>query len=364
MRVAYYHSGNLAQPGDGQTPIRAALAATGIDVVDTTGVATDVALQPGSVAHHCHVARQFCSGIDEGAGVDAWISEGCGAVGTDQSGPMVVEEIGVPFIIAEPDPEIVRRDDQMTALDIMKRATHVVTTSSATAHYFQNSKPRTDCLTLLPAFVDVDPFRAAYKIRELHKSRIAAKLRLPETSPWLLTDGAMITGDSMKSYDVLARALSRLALMDWRLIIVAGGNALKEGRELMLRLPQENIRFLDAMPVPDFAALCVSCDLYVWPSIGDAAPASLLEAQSSGLPVIAGRKDSTQDRVIDGRTGRLTPIGNAESFANAVSFLLRHPNFLQSFSEDAADIVNTQHDLNSAATSLGKLLSNLVQAGR
>ena len=77
--------------------------------------------------------------------------------------------------------------------------------------------------------------------------------------------------------------------------------------------------------------------------------------------MVAGRHDSTEDRVIDGRTGRLTPIENAESFAGAISFLLRQPCFIRSFGEDARDTISSQHHLDIAAGRLGKVLADLCR---
>jgi glycosyltransferase involved in cell wall biosynthesis len=334
MKAAYDHPDISSRSAGLKTPLRAALDTAGIDVVAADDV-VDI------------------------RNVDIWISEGCGAGATNLAGAEACRELGIPFVVAEPDTKIAINDDRDAALQIAGQATLIVTTSSATARYFANLK--SDSVTLLSAFVDVDPFRAAYKIRQSHKSQLASNLRLPESSPWLLTDGAMEPGGGLQSYEVLARALSRLALLDWRLIVIARGKAMAEAKEPLLRLPQERIRYCEPLPEPDFAALCVSCDMYLWPAIGDSATCSLLAAQACGVPVIAGRTEDTEDRVIDGQTGRLTPIGNAESFANAVSFLLRHPNFRQSFSEEARDMVYSQFNLDKAASRLREVLVTLCQ---
>ena len=334
MKAAYYHPGEPVRSTGAMTPMRAALGKAGIDVVDVDDAV----------------------GIDT---VDVWIWEGGEAGGDSALGLQIREDMNVPFVVVEPDARIAISDDRDAALQISAQATRVVTTSSTTAQYFERIKP--DCVTLLPPFIDVDPFRAADKIRPLHKPRLASTLHLPESTPWLLTDGEMEAGDSLKSYEVLVRALSRLLMLDWRLIVITSGNAISEAKELLLYLPQDRICFCEPMPVPEFAALCVSCDMYVWPAIGDSAPGSLLAAQAGGLPVIAGRKGDTEDRVVDGRTGRLTPMGNAESFANAVSFLLRHPDFKQSFSDEARDMVKAQFDMDAAASRLREILTALCE---
>ena len=314
--------------------MRAALDKAGIDVVDVDDV-VDI------------------------NNVDIWVSEACGAGATDLAAAQACRDLGIPFVVAEPNTKIAINDDRDAASQISGQATLIVTTSSVTAHYFESIRPGS--ITLLPAFFDVDPFRAAHKIRPLHKPRLAPTLQLPESSPWLLTDGEMETGDSLQSYEVLVRALSRLPMLDWRLIVIASGNAKSEAKELLLHLPQDRIRFCEPMLVQEFAALCASCDMYVWPAIGDSSPGSLLAAQAGGVPVVAGCKADTEELVVDGRTGRLTPMGNAESFANAVSFLLRHPDFRQSFSEEARDMVKSKFDMDAAARKLREIFTALCE---
>lgn len=337
--------------------MRAALARAGIDVLDITNDHAGGRSEPGSGDRDARTAEPLSATVKRVADIDVWVSEAWRTGETDRLGPHVCKELGIPFVVVEPDKDLAADDYRDAALQLVGQATSIVTTSSAMARFFETLM--TGHVTQLSTFVDVGPYRAAHRFREMHKSRFASQLRLPQTSPWLLTDVAMEAGDSMASCEVLATAMSRLVLMDWQLIVVASGNAMAEARELLLRLPQGRIRYCDPMAVPDFAALCVSCDLYVWPAIGDAPADSLLQAQSSGLPVVAGRQESTQDRVVDGRTGRLTPIGNAESFASAISFLLRHPNFMESFSDDARVTVSTEHDLDTAAARLGKVLNEL-----
>jgi len=352
MKAAYFHPRNPAYTTSVKTPMRAALDKAGVNVADVNdeGGHGDPPTGDNDILAGSEMAGQF-------ADIDVWISEACATGATDQSGPSVCKELGIPLVVVEPDTKIAANDHRDDALQIVGQATHIVTTCSATARYFEKLVP--DGLTHWSPFIDVDPFRAAHKVRELHKSSLASKLRLPETSPWLLTDGLMAAGDSLQSYEVLAVSLSRLVSMEWKLIVVASGNAMAEAKELLRRLPQDRIRYGGPMAGPDLAAVCASCDMYVWPTVGDAPPGSLLEAQASGLPAIAGRKESTQDRVVDGRTGRLTPLCNAESFASAISFLLRHPDFMRSFSDDARDTVYAQHNLDTVAVRLSEVLSDL-----
>jgi glycosyltransferase involved in cell wall biosynthesis len=354
MKAAYYHPESKGALTGIVTPMRAALDRAGVDVVDVVHADGDDQGRPGE--NH-RDEKAMAEMIERFAGFDVWISEACESGLSDPLGSATCKELGIPFVAVEPDTRIVVNDLKDAALEIATQADHIITTSSSMARFMQELE-RSD-LTLLQTFIDVDPFRAAYKARELHKSRIASMLRLPKGSTWLLTDMPMEAGDSRLSYEWLAVALSRLIMMDWRLIVTSSGGASSEVKECMSRLPQDRIRYCEWTSLSDFAATCVSCDLYIWPAISDSHTGALLEAQSSGLPVVAGRDGRTEDRVIDGQTGRLTPMGNTESFANAINFLLRHRHFLRSFSDCAVDTATSRHDLDTAATSLSRILSTI-----
>ena len=354
MKAAYHHPDRTGELTGIVTPMRAALDRAGVDVVDVAHADADGQGRPDA-SHRDESAGPEM--IERFAGLDVWISEACDSGLTDRLGAEACEKLGIPFVAVEPDARIVADGLEDAALQIAAQSDHIVTTSSAMARLM--GKGQRDRVTLLPAFIDVGPFQAAHKARQLHKSRAASMLRLPEDSPWLLTDMPMEADDSLQSYEWLALALSRLIMLDWRLIVISSGSASAEVKERMSRLPLDRIRFQEQASLSDFAAMCVSCDLYVWPGITHSHAGALLEAQASGLPVVAGRKSSTEDRVIDGQTGRLTPVGNAESFANAINFLLRQRHFLKSFSECAIDTATTKHDLDTAATNLSKLLAEI-----
>lgn len=67
--------------------------------------------------------------------------------------------------------------------------------------------------------------------------------------------------------------------------------------------------------------LLPSMDLFVMPTRQDMHPWAILEALSTGLPVVSTRMAGIPEMVIDGETGRLHPPGDREAFAAAVEAL-------------------------------------------
>jgi len=69
-----------------------------------------------------------------------------------------------------------------------------------------------------------------------------------------------------------------------------------------------------------------AADVYFHPSRADTAPFSVLEAMSSGLPVVATAIGGIPEQVEDGRSGFLAPPGNVRLLADCLTQLLTHPD--------------------------------------
>ncbi len=66
-------------------------------------------------------------------------------------------------------------------------------------------------------------------------------------------------------------------------------------------------------------------DIFLLPSLAEATPKVLMEAQAVGLPVVATATGSTDEVVLDGESGFLVPPGNADVLAERLDYLVQHP---------------------------------------
>jgi len=82
----------------------------------------------------------------------------------------------------------------------------------------------------------------------------------------------------------------------------------------------ERFRFLGERP--DAERLYAAMDLFVMPSLWEGLPYAVLEAQASGLAVVASRIPGLVDLVSDGETGRLIELGDEKGLAGAILELL------------------------------------------
>ena len=93
----------------------------------------------------------------------------------------------------------------------------------------------------------------------------------------------------------------------------------------------EAVRFRGVLPVGELLAELARLDAAIQPSERDASglvegvPNSLLEAMALGLPVVATRHGGIPEAVLDGETGLLVAVGDADALAKALLELARDP---------------------------------------
>jgi len=78
-----------------------------------------------------------------------------------------------------------------------------------------------------------------------------------------------------------------------------------------------------------------AADVYLHAALADVFPTVVLEALACGTPVVATSVGGILEQIVDGRTGFLTPIGDAETMAHAVMELIADKQ-LQSYMSRSA----------------------------
>ena len=138
----------------------------------------------------------------------------------------------------------------------------------------------------------------------------------------LLAVGMMRAGDKLDSYLALAEALIHLKdRADWSLVIIGDGPE-RAAVEAAFAPFGARVRFRGEVDGATLAAFYAHADALVWPAVREAYGMALLEAQASGLPVVAGDVGGVPDIVRDEETGLVVPDGEWGAFARAVARLL------------------------------------------
>jgi glycosyltransferase involved in cell wall biosynthesis len=170
--------------------------------------------------------------------------------------------------------------------------------------------------------------------------------------PRLIVVAMMRHGAKLASYRLLGDALGRLLDLDWSLEVIGDGPARAEVERALAPLTGRII-WSGALAVTAVAGRLAAADLFVWPAIDEAFGMALLEAQASGLPVVAGAAGGVGAIVVPEETGLLVEPGDAVGFAAAVRSLILDRRRRARFATAARRQVMTEHGLAAAARRLG-----------
>jgi glycosyltransferase involved in cell wall biosynthesis len=200
-----------------------------------------------------------------------------------------------------------------------------------------------DRLRLFPPFLDASPFLAPPR-----DPRVAV--------PTLLAVAMMRADVKAESYRLLAQALAELMDLPWRLTLVGDGDA-RPQVEAMFAPFGERVTLTGAVPQAQLPAIYAAADLYAWPACNEAYGMATLEAQASGLAVVAGREGGVADVVDHGLTGLLVEPRSPTAFAAAVRSLLAAPEWRCALGRAAQAQVLERHDLAPARARMAAALA-------
>ncbi|HEY1794478.1 MAG TPA: glycosyltransferase family 4 protein [Stellaceae bacterium] len=282
---------------------------------------------------------------------DLWFTYHLYYKAPDHLGPAVCDALGIPYVVAEASLAGKRAigpwgESHRAVEHALRRADAVIGLNSA------------DRAGVLPALADPGRWVTLAPFIDTRAYRAGARVAGPAR---LIAVAMMRPGDKLASYQVLGTSLTRLLDLDWVLEVVGDGLARDEVAAALAPLGGR-VTWRGALPSPQVAARLAEADICVWPAINEAFGLALVEAQASGLPVVAGNSGGVGDIVADGTTGMLVPAGDAEAFAEAVRGLILDPGRRAAMGATARDKALREHDIGAAADRLGAVIAALGRA--
>ena len=199
--------------------------------------------------------------------------------------------------------------------------------------------------------------------RAAHRRRLAERHAIAADRPWLLAVAMMRPGDKLASYRIMGESLMALAERDWRLLVVGAGPAEDEVRAALRPLGTERVVYLGQIQGEDLPRYYAAADLLFWPAVNEAYGMALLEAQASGLPVVAGAAGGVPAIVEHGVTGFLAPPRDARALGEALAVLIDQPARRAAMGKAALDRTIRRHHIVAASRILGDTLKAVAAAG-
>ena len=298
---------------------------------------------------------------------DAWFTYHVYHKAPDRLGPSVCKAFDIPYFMAEvshaPKQAGGRWDIGYSAAEAAIRAADgIIGLSSLDAACVLPLLADPGRYHRLAPFTDTAPLAAAARNRTQHRAEICRRFAIDADVPILLAVGMMRDGDKLASYRVLAKALAGIADSNWTLLVVGDGPARGEVEGAFSSLTPGRVFFAGSAARDELPAFYAATDLLVWPAVNEAYGMALLEAQATGLPVVAGRTGGVPDVVRDGRTGVLCTVGDTAVFADTVADLLQKPSQLDAMRVSALSMTAAENDIAAAADRLDEILQTTRKA--
>lgn len=128
--------------------------------------------------------------------------------------------------------------------------------------------------------------------------------------------------------------------------VFAGGGSLEPWRQALAAqgIPSDCVSFLGYVPYEKLPALYARATIYLMPTLYENVPLRMLEAMSSGVPVVTTDVNGIPEVVRDQENGLLVPPRDSDAIAAAVLRLLEQPELARKLGGAARKAMTERYD--------------------
>ena len=167
-------------------------------------------------------------------------------------------------------------------------------------------------------------------------------------------------------------ALVREQVPNIQFIFAAGGEHAGSARtrqQIHARIRELNLMDTVQLIEPwldqrEMSELYARSSIYFSPSVSESFGFSVAEAMLAGRPVVATDVAGSRDLVVDGETGYLVPLNDAETAAARIVAMLRTPNLGQRFGKAGRKRISEQFDVRQRVSDLENIYLAAIAAAR
>jgi len=177
-------------------------------------------------------------------------------------------------------------------------------------------------------------------------------------SPETFVIGIVASLYAIKDHATLIRAFGELRKTNpnSRLLIVGEG---EERKRLESIAPEGVLFFGNRRDVPRILNML---DVYVLCSLNEGISNTILEAMSTGLPVIASNVGGNPDLVLDGTTGRLFPSGDAGALQDLLLRYMASPDERRNHGQRGRETVLANYGIKAMVNAYEEVWRRVSQA--
>jgi glycosyltransferase involved in cell wall biosynthesis len=214
---------------------------------------------------------------------------------------------------------------------IWKNAAAVIANSNGLRHLAHTFDSRFE-IPVIPNGVDLELFKTGERAW---------------SPPRLLSVGRIV---HQKGLDLAMHALGNLKDLNWEWRIAGDGPQMQALQSLAQELGiDDRVFFLGWQSRQQILESYQQANVFLFPSRHEGMPNAILEAMSSGLPVIATCIAGNEELVVEGQTGYLVPAEDIENLQNALKRILNDSALRREMGEASRRRVEENYSWESTA---------------
>jgi glycosyltransferase involved in cell wall biosynthesis len=212
-------------------------------------------------------------------------------------------------------------------------------------------------IIVIPNGVDTNKFKPG------NKKKLRKKLNLPTKITIACFSGRLV---KQKGLDILLKSMVNIKRSELRLLLlVFGTGKLQEGsiEENMKKFVkdnnlEQNVKFVGN--VTNLDEYLRTADFFFFPSRREGLPNALLEAASSGLPIVASKIGGNVDIIEDNYNGLLFESENTKELTKKILKLIKNERLQEKFAKNARKTVEEKFSLDVVCDRYIKLYQSLI----
>jgi glycosyltransferase EpsD len=201
----------------------------------------------------------------------------------------------------------------------LSRYTDTLITINKEDFNFAERKMKAKSTHYIPGIgIDTDKFASSIVDKETKRNEFG----IPLDSIVLISVGELNTN---KNHQIIIKAINKIKNDNLYYIICGQGNELKQLQGLCKKLGIENhVLFLGYRT--DIIDLLHMSDVFVFPSLREGLPVSLMEAMVAGLPCVVSKIRGNVDLIEHGKGGFLCGVNDVNEYEEAIEKVTKNKN--------------------------------------